>query len=141
MKIMRPKINVFITLLMASFLLWSLIGWLRLFETITIWNLLTRTLTHLEPEYLIFSAISWGIAGLVVAFGMLFRCHWARFAPQAALGFVLWFWIERVVLTRAVTSWTNCIFSAGLSLLWLVYTFWVAYSAEKSGYFFRRRAP
>jgi hypothetical protein len=132
---MKPKRTLDITLLAGSFFLWSLLGWLRLREAISIWSLLTHSLNFPQPEYLIFSAVCWGCAGLVFALGLMCRWRWARFSPFAALGFVLWYWIERVTLTRGDPAWTNLVFSVGISVFWLAYAVGVVAVAGKRGYF------
>jgi hypothetical protein len=137
MKVMKPKRTFILWILIGSLMLWSLLGWLRMAETIEIWNLLTFTTP--QPEYLLFSALSWGMVGLVFAFALLFRLRWARFASLAVLGLVLWYWVERIALTRSGTAWTNSLFAAGLSLLWVAYAFWVVSYTKRQGYFNKSR--
>jgi hypothetical protein len=132
---MKPKRPFEVKLFVITLLLWSLIGWLRLRETITFWNLLTHTITIPGPEYLALSGAAWGGAGLAGGVGLWLRLNWARYTAFAAAGFVLWYWVERLVTNRSNAGWSNMAFTIVLSVLWLAFAFVAIGQAERKGYF------
>lgn len=74
--------------------------------------------------YLALTGAVWGVAGAVLAFGLLTGQAWSRRAlPWAGAAFLAWYWIDRLLFARseyAARSWPFALMLTLLGLGWLV---------------------
>ena len=61
---------------------------------------------------------AWALGGLVCAAGLLLRRHWAPVVTRGVvLGWVAWYWVDFLALTRAADATDNWPYLLGVSLL------------------------
>ena len=132
----RPR---WLIILALVFLLFSLMGWLRVRETLSVATLLAHTYSFPAPEFLVLIGIAWGLVGLPASAGLFFGWHWADKLAWGATAFYLaTFWLDRFLLVRAVEGRANSLFLAGLSGLWVLATFLVLRSQPAQNFLHRR---
>jgi hypothetical protein len=129
-----------------SFVLWVLIlgllasaldGFLRTQAAIYSWDVLTQLGLTPGPLYAALSGAVWGIVSLAAALGLLRRRRWAPvFTRLGVAGLALWYWIDRLFLTRAPDAAVNTPFAAGATVVLVFYALGVL-SLEQQKKFFK----
>ncbi len=85
-----------VTLLLWMVLILSAWGAVRLIAAVRWWDVLTEFETSLSPLYLSITGAGWGVAGIVLLFGILYRRNWAL--PAFVASMCTWlteYWLER----------------------------------------------
>ena len=86
------------------------------------------SLPGVSPLYLALTGLAWAAAGFVLLWGLWRRKRWApRAVCWGALLYSLYYWLDRIFLSDWLKSRTppaNLAFSAGLTLVILVFIFW-----------------
>jgi len=119
--------------LIFAFLLLSLFGWLRFQQSLAMWNILILIEIWPGPFYLAAGGFLWGVIGLVVGLGLFFAKPWAtRWSRRVVLLLASWYWLDRLVLVRSEAAQTNVIFMALLTVMVLVYTYFVSMSVDRA---------
>jgi hypothetical protein len=120
----KTKRSFFLKALVVAFLIQSWMGWLRLIESISNWDLLTSFKVQPSPLYLAVSGGAWGILGLAAALGLWVRWRWAAWAARIiVLLSSAWYWIDRFVLGISPERLTNVPFAAVINLLAILFAF------------------
>ncbi len=110
-------------LLVYGLVLFGIMGWLRVGQTIGLWQMLTAVDVWPGPVYLAVSGTLWGLAGFVAAVGLWFRFRWSRaFAIAAALFIAVSYWVDRLFVVRSSAARVTMPFAAALTLALLAYT-------------------
>jgi hypothetical protein len=110
-----------------GFLLLSLFGWLRVWQSLEDWPWLVRYNATPGPVYLVLSGGLWGLMGLVTGVGVWQRWRWSFwYSTGAAVVYAAWYWVDRLALARSVVGQVNWPFAAGLTAFGLFFTFLVA---------------
>jgi hypothetical protein len=114
----RYRRPFFIWVLFAGLLLFSIINGLRLYGAVYSWTY--WKLIGLSPDPLYF-AITGGIfaaAFLIAVVLLFFQLRGALWTVRGVIaGYVLWYWIDRLVFTRSGSEITNWPFAAGITVL------------------------
>lgn len=101
-------------------------GWARLWVSIQDWYWLGQAGVIPGPGYLAVSGGLWGLAGLA---GILWLWQRRPGYAKAGYGLILFFaasyWLDRLIFSRSDGAWVNWPFSAAVTILGLVYAFWV----------------
>lgn len=85
--------------------------------------------------YLIFSGLFWTVSGLVSAWGLWRHKRWApRFTMLFVLAYSLYYWLERIWLSR-FNVWANIPFAIGVNILLLIITAWVLTRPKARAFF------
>jgi hypothetical protein len=110
----------------------SIYGWLRLQQSLALWDILVQIGVWPGPLYLAISGAVWGILGLVAGIGLFLRKNWAtRFTQIAILFMAAWYWFDRLVLVRSEAAQTNLVFMGLLTFLAIAFTFAVLRKIER----------
>jgi hypothetical protein len=126
-------------LLAGGFLVVSVFGWLRVQQALLTWNWLLQVLPTHSPAYLVFSGAAWGLGGSACALGLWLRLKMIlHFTRAAACTLALWYWIERLLLTRSPQGWINWPFSLALTVICLVFVFAVLAHPRQKRFFDRQ---
>ena len=105
-------------LTVALFLWFSLIGWLRLQQSIVQWHWLQSIGISPGPIYIAISGGLWGIAGLVSAIALWLRLAWGRLTAQiSAIFLATSYWADRLVLSRSGDNQSNVVFALIVSFV------------------------
>jgi hypothetical protein len=118
----QPGRPFLLIVLVLGLLFFSLTGWLRLYLTIQDWQLLSSLGIFPGPLYhAVYGAIV-GLYGAAAALGLWLRRPWAPRAVQiGGLAAAAWYWLDRILFTQSASSWTNWPFSAGVTVLCLLF--------------------
>jgi hypothetical protein len=112
---------------------------IRFLQTLAWWDFLTE-LPRVSPLYLALSGLIWALIGLPLSWGL-----WRGSAPAAmgsrfiAPAYAVFYWFERLFITRAGSNFTNWPFAAGMTVLLLAFVFWTL-SRPQSRRFFAIRS-
>ena len=125
----------FVTLLTVMVLIISSTNLVRFIEALSEWDFLS-SLPRVSPSYLAASGLLWTLVGLPLIWG-LWRGHpQARKAARIlALAYTLYYWVDRILVESAVGRPANGPFAFGLTIVLLIFIFWVL-STSKSRSFF-----
>ena len=123
-------------LLAFGFLILAWTGWLRLYLTLVDWQDLMVYGVRPGPLYLAAYGIVFGTAGLVAAVSLFFPQRWAPLTARVtAFVTAAWFWLDRILFTRSAGGWTNWPFSAGMTVLCLLFVFLVLAAPAQKRFF------
>ena len=110
--------------LVLGLLFFSLTGWLRLYPSIQDWKLLTSLGIFPGPLYLAVYGAVVGLFGAAAAVSLWLRRPWAPRAVQiGALAAAAWYWLDRLLFTQSPSSWINWPFSAGMTVICVLFVF------------------
>jgi hypothetical protein len=119
----RPFLSIVLILGLVFF---SLTGWLRLYLSVQDWQLLTSLGLFPGPLYLAVYGAVVGLCGAAGAVSLWLRRPWApRAVRMGALAAAAWYWLDRFLFTQSASSWTNWPFSAGMTVVCLLFVFFV----------------
>jgi hypothetical protein len=95
---MPPRRPFGVTLLLWLVLMLAAWGAIRFFASLRWWEVLNEFDARLSPLYLSITGAGWGVAGIVLFWGVVNRKAWARTAMLiTTLGWQVEFWAERAV--------------------------------------------
>ena len=131
-----------VTLLALGVLIIASLNLLRLIQAVVQWDFLV-SLPGFSPLYLAVSGFIWAATGFPLVWGLWLGRPWAPRATQLfSVGYVLYFWLDRVFLTDdplIPAGSSNLFFLIGLSVVVLVLIFGI-FSTPRSRAFFRRNS-
>ena len=130
----RPRRPFCVTLLALGVITIGALNLARFALALRYWDYLDK-LTTVSPWYLALSGLGWGLAALLLTWGLLRRKAWAPNLMQAmALSYATYFWLDQVFLQDHPLpgaeggaklllpgNWT---FEAGLTILLLAFVVW-----------------
>lgn len=123
-----------VTLLAYGVLSFAGINLLRLYQTVIQWEFLAELLPF-PPLYLAVSGLVWGAVGLLAVWGLWRGACWAPgFTQLLALAYLIFYWLDRLLLATQHTNW---LFAIAGSVFGLVLVFWIL-SRRKAIDFFGR---
>jgi hypothetical protein len=134
----RTKRPFLLVILIIIYLVVAYFGWLRFSHVLSGWKFYSQyALANLLP-YLAVSGFAWGALNLASAVALWARWHWAPLlAGTTAVISVIWYWLDRLLLTVPADARANQVCAVILSLLLAVFAFVVlALPAQRR--FFRR---
>jgi hypothetical protein len=106
-----------------AFLCASILGWLRLIQTLHDWSILVQLGAVPGPFYVAVSGAVWGLAGLPAAWGVWRRTSWSSLTGLGVgLFLAVSFWADRLAFSSQ-SGFQNWPFALGVTLLWLVILF------------------
>jgi hypothetical protein len=104
---------------------------MRFGNALWLWDVLTYYQVSVSPLYLALSGAAWGIGSLFAALWLVLRRRAAPLVSSlAASGMLAWYWLDRLLLTRAEAAQVNTPFALGVSLLVLLFA-WVVPRLQK----------
>ncbi len=144
----RPLINKrpwSVTLLAAGVLIITVINLVRLGLSIRYWSFLSSR-SGISPIYLALTGLIWSAAGLSLLWGLWRAKKWAPKLMQAiGLTYALYYWLDHIFLMdHPVSGATDAIrevlpinwqFSAGLTVISLVFMVWTLGRTKVKAYF------
>jgi hypothetical protein len=105
-------------------LLASAAGWLRLQQAVIYWDRLVTNKMVVPPLYLAVSGTVFGIVMLLAAIWLWYGLPYYRSLITAAVAsFSLWYWIDRLTLTRNDFTQANWLFALFVTLFFWIFTF------------------
>jgi len=124
-----------VTLLVALVLTIGVLNVLRAVQTVKQWEFLGELLP-LSPIYFVISGLVWGLLGLVLAWGLFFGGGWApRLLRVTSLFYMIYIWLDRLVLRDPSSRNPGSMFFAVLSILIMVIIFWILSRQNVRAYF------
>jgi hypothetical protein len=111
------------------------LGWLRFSEVLSQKVLINEFFAPGTFWYLAGAGLVWGLAGLPVLFGLVFRASWTiKLVWIAGLLYPVVYWIERLFLWKGPGSQANWPFMMLLTLTWFGLLAWVSHSKRVKQY-------
>lgn len=134
-----PKIRIRFgsVCLVISFMLFSLMGWLRLGTTLSGQGLIRELQAAPGVTYLAVTGGLWGVLGILATMGYFSRLKWGLRIAQACVilfpltGWANAFWTANIQSTRL----TGLSFFIGLTILWLALGLWILARANRERWF------
>ena len=110
-----------VTLLSITVLLTSILYFSRFYEAVRDWDFMVMLLPF-SPLYLVLSGLIWGLIGLSLFWGLWRGLFWApRFTIAGLLAFLLYFWMDRLLMPAYPGRNSNGLFWLGVSIFLLGY--------------------
>lgn len=125
----RLKLGWLLWLLIAWLWFFSLLGWLRLYGTLSQWQWLLTLHLSVSPLYLAAGGAAWGVAGLLAGLGVCLRQRWAPKAVRLVSAFfAASYWLDRLAAGRGGNLQPNWPFALimtlmGLAFAWGIFSF------------------
>jgi hypothetical protein len=134
-----------VTLLALGVLIITVVNLMRLVLSIRYWSFLSSR-SGISPFYLALTGLIWSAAGLCLLWGLWKAKKWTPKLMQAiGLTYALYYWLDHIFLMdHPVSGATNAIrvmlptnwqFSAGVTVICLVFMVWVLGRAKVIAYF------
>lgn len=124
-----------VTILALMVLLISMVNIFQFVQTIREWGFLAALLPF-SPLYLLLSGLIWGLTGLILFCGLWRGKSWATFFAFAGISlYLIYYWIDRLLLPAYEGRNFNWLFSVGMSIIILAYCIWIL-TRQKSKIFF-----
>jgi hypothetical protein len=115
----RPVILIALVILLLIF---SVLCWMRFGLAIGNDGFYNQVSGQPLSLYFIVTGAVWGLTSLAAALGDWFRKPWALILTGVgAVTFSIWFWAERVLLSRTPYARTNWLFDAIFNLILLIF--------------------
>lgn len=131
----RRKRPFILWVLCLLFIALAVLGWIRVQQAIQSWALEESLLGQFLPLYLTISGGLWGIAAIPATIGLFMRFQRARAITWgAALFYPLTYWLEKILLVKSPTGFTNWLFDVGVTILWLLLVGVVLYLPASQAY-------
>jgi len=127
-----------VTLLAWVVLILASLSWLRLVEVIRRWSFLQSLAPSPPVLYLAITGLIWGLLGTCLVWGLFLGRWWApRLMQISALGYVTYYWLDRLLIADSSAIASRWPFALGLTITLLAFTFWTL-SRPKSRLFFQK---
>ncbi len=135
----NPKRPLSVTLLAIGVLTIAVLNLTRLLSAIRFWPFLQEILPF-SALYLILTGLIWAGFGLPLFWGIWYGLSWAPgFARIAAVAYLIYYWLDRLLLTNHSGREANLPFTVGFSLIGMALIYWIL-SRRKATMFFRKLA-
>jgi hypothetical protein len=116
-------------------LTFAVLNLLRLIQSIQKWDLLAGYLP-ISPAYLLLSGLLWVVVGVPLAWGLWRGWRLAYYlSPVVLLGYSLYVWADRLLLSGYPERLDNWLFVAILNLAILAWSLWVLTRPRAMAYF------
>jgi glucan phosphoethanolaminetransferase (alkaline phosphatase superfamily) len=114
-----------VTLLAVGVLIIAVYHLIRLIQAIVQWQTLGEIRDYL-PLYMIVSGAFWGIAGLLIGWGLWSGRSWApRVTRWVALLFAIFYWVDRLFVQTAAGQSANTVFVVVMTVVLLGWIYWI----------------
>ncbi|HPH96355.1 MAG TPA: hypothetical protein PKW33_07045 [Anaerolineaceae bacterium] len=111
----KPWVDWLIVILLLG---GGLLGWLRLRDALSGWDVLAAYLPQSTLVYLAAGGGVWLAAGFTAALAYFFRLKWGPWAAcMVLLGFTASFWLERLLMMQRADSYLSTPLALTLSLV------------------------
>ena len=135
----HPKRPLFVTILALVVLSIAALHLMRLIQAISLWEFLSE-LPDVSPTYLALSGAVWVLLGLGLAWGLWQGLAGAPLAARLlSLAYVLYKWIERLVMSRLDGGQPDWPFALAVTLVSLLIVFWGLSRPPVKAFFLERR--
>lgn len=136
---------LFVTILALGVIIISALNLARFGLALRYWAYLDK-MTTVSPWYLALSGLAWGLVGLPLVWGLLYKKSWAPGLMRAiALSYAMYYWLDQVFLQDHPLTGAeggaklllpgNWIFEAGLTVILLAFTVWTLNRRATRRYF------
>jgi hypothetical protein len=120
----KPHRPINVTILAAIVLIVAMVNLIRFISVIQLWEFLNELLPF-SPFYLAVGGFFWGLAGLILAYGIFQGLGWARlYFWVFGLTYTLYFWLDRLLMPGHLGRNVNWPFLVGLNLLFFGCSLW-----------------
>jgi riboflavin transporter FmnP len=131
--------SFWLKVLVFTFAFASIFGWLRLYQAIFDWQFLIDLQVRPAPIYFAIHGLTAGMLTLLTAITLWFGVKWAPWLGRgAAIFLAIWYWLDRILLSKSLTSRTDMPFAAIVTILLLVFVFIILALPTQQRFFHRQ---
>jgi hypothetical protein len=131
----QPRRPNGVTLFALLVLTFAVLNLLRLVQAVQKWDLLAVYLP-ISPAYLLLIGLLWTVVGFPLAWGLWRGWRLAYYlSPVVLLGYTLYVWADRLLLSGYSERQENWPFVAALNILILAWSLWVLTRPRARAYF------
>jgi hypothetical protein len=131
----KPARPASVTWLAVVVLSIAIINLFRFIQALRLWDFLAGLLP-IHPAYLVLTGAFWAGTGLLLVGGLWLGKWWAPWlARLSALAYAAYYWFDRVVLSNPESRGSNTAFAASVTILLVIFIFWL-FSRRKVKSFF-----
>ena len=124
-----------VTWLAVGVLIFTMLYLIRLVDSIRQWSFLSGVL-DVSPLYLAVTGLVWSVTGAILFWGLWTGRRWVPDAFRGAtLFYLVYYWLDRLLLAQSPAHRANWPFAAGMSILIPVIIAWIL-SRRKARAFF-----
>ncbi len=99
-------------ILAIGWIVTAILSGLRFHQALSYWGMLLSLGEPVLPLSLAVSGVIWAVVGLVCAIGLWFKHIWAAWLSVcSAVLFSIWYWLDRMLLTRSEVAQVNLVFA------------------------------
>lgn len=115
-----------VTLLAIGVLTLAMVGLARAWEAFRLWEFLGSL--QVSPGYLMFTGLLAGVVGLLATLGLWRGMRWgARLALVYVGAVLIFYWVDRLFITKSQVTEVNTPFAIGVSLLIVLTSTWILF--------------
>jgi hypothetical protein len=109
-------------------------------DAASLWLNPLHALVRISPAYLVGRGLVWGGVGVIAFIGLWRGLRWApRLVRWGTVAFVLFYWLERLLLVQVDAWGANGWFSAGMSILAIFLVWWILSLKPSRAFFGEKR--
>lgn len=124
-----------VTLLALGAMIMAGFNFLRFGQGLGNWRYLEAMLT-IPPLYIVASGLFWGVLATAVGIALWFGARWApKFTYLAALAYLVYFWLDRLLLVDPEGRGANDLFLVGVCMVIIGWMVWL-FSRQKTKLYF-----
>lgn len=124
-----------VTILGWGVLIIACLNLVRFVQAIQQWFFL-QGLPVASPLYIALSGLIWGMAALILGWGIFKRAGWAvAFSRLGVLAYWGYVWLDRWLIQQSPDRWTNLPFKLGMTILLGGWIFWYLSRPHIRNYF------
>lgn len=125
-----------VTLLLFGVLINAVFYINRFYQALKLWDFLTKLPLSISPIYFILTGLLFGMAGLIVAWGLWVGGSWAPRATRVyVLAIAVYYWLDRLLIVNSEISRESSLISVIGTIVILPLTFWVLMRSRSRSYF------
>jgi hypothetical protein len=133
---MRHRRPRSVTLLILVVLCFTVLHWLRLLESIQLWDTLTIMPLSWHPIYFVSSGALWGMIGLVLVWGLWRGLPWGPWGMRLVVPlYIVYYWIDRLLVAEDTAIESRWPFAVGITVVLALYVLWVLSRKQTRRYF------
>jgi hypothetical protein len=121
----NPRRPFVLTIMLWVFILWTILGWLRVAGVLRDGHLIIMILPPGLYGYLLLAGLIWGLSGLPILWELVRGASWTpKLLWIASVIYPISYWFERLFLWRDPYANRNWPFMLLLTMLWFTLMIW-----------------
>ncbi len=133
---MLPRRPFLVTLLALGVLNFTVLQFARFYLAIKQWSFIYMTLNMGMATYIALTGFVWTLISIILLPGLWRGKYWARrLTLSTAALFTLYYWFDRLIISRGDSDTTNLVFTIIVNFLTIVIIVWILYRQDSKAFF------